>query len=244
MNELFDFPTPDVSTFDKSRFVMREVNYQTAHKIITDNHYSHCMPCCELAIGFFVDNILNCVVVFGQSATCKMADSLPSSNYWELSRLFSFDWAGRNTESYCISQSLKYIEENYQKDLIISFADPNENHIGYIYQATNWLYCGQSQPDEWYIIEGKKLHPRTVVANYGTRGEDKLRQMGYDFKREYLAGKHRYIYLLGSKGRRKELRKKLKYPILPYPKLAGEVSRAIRTASSCEGSVQSRQPAL
>ena len=63
--ELFEFSEPDVKVFDKTRFVMREVNYQTAHKIITENHYSHCMPCCELAIGFFVDNILNCVVVFG-----------------------------------------------------------------------------------------------------------------------------------------------------------------------------------
>ncbi len=246
MNELFEFTDPDMKVFDKTRVVMREINYATAHKVITENHYSHCMPCCELALGFFVENVLNCAIVFGQSATARMADSLPSKHYWELVRLFSFDWAGKNTESYCIGRSLKFIGKHYHKDLIISFADPAENHIGYIYQATNWLYCGlTSQTGGYtYFFDGKWQHPRTTVSRYGTREHEKILAIAPDIKFKRIPRKHRYIYLLGSRKQKKELRQKLKYPILPYPKLAEEVSKEIRTASSCEGSGQFRHSAL
>lgn len=244
--QLFEFKDPDVTVFDKRRFTMKEVDYQTAHKIITENHYSHCMPCCELALGFYVDSVLNCVIVFGQSATARMANSLPSKDYWELVRLFSFDWAGRNTESYCIGNAIRHIEKNYAKDLLISFADPSEGHCGYIYQATNWLYCGVTDQTGGYtyFFDGKWQHPRSTVARYGTRKHAKIVKLNPNVKFKRIPRKHRYIYLLGSRKRKRELRQKLKYPILPYPKLAEEVSREIRTASSCEGSGQFRHSAL
>jgi hypothetical protein len=252
MKELFEFPNPDMSKFDKKRLVMREINYATAHKIITENHYSHCMPCCELALGFYVDNMINCVVVFGQSATSRMADSLPSRRYWELVRLFSFDWAGKNTESYCIGKALKYVEKHYPIDLIISFADPAESHIGYIYQATNWFYCGLTDTagNTIYKIDGLRMHPRSMLAKYNlSSGGDLVERLQKDNPKsiittEKYTRKHRYIYLLGSHKKKKALLKKLKYPILPYPKLAEEVSGEIRTASSCEGSGQFRHSAL
>ena len=148
-----------------------------------------------------------------------MSDSLPGK-YWELVRLFSFDWAGKNMESYCIGQSIKYIKKHHSDiKVLVSFADPEQGHNGTIYQATNWLYCGKSQADEWYIVDGEKIHPRSMVAKYGTRGEKKLNEMGIKFERKFLPGKHRYIYLLGkSKKEQQKLKKGLKYDILGYPK--------------------------
>ena len=148
-----------------------------------------------------------------------MADSLPGK-YLELVRLFSFDWAGKNMESYCIGKSIKYIKK-YHKDvkILVSFADPEQGHDGIIYQATNWLYCGKSQPDEWYIVDGEKIHPRSMVAKYGTRSEGKLKEMGIEFERKLLTGKHRYVYILGNnKKENRYLKSKLKYDVLPYPK--------------------------
>ena len=208
-----------MDSFDYSRVSMNEIPFRLAKEIIINHHYSHAFPSAEICLGFYVDGKLNTVIVYGKSATSKMADSLPGK-YLELVRLFSFDWAGKNMESYCIGKSIKYIKK-YHKDvkILVSFADPEQGHDGIIYQATNWLYCGKSQPDEWYIVDGEKIHPRSMVAKYGTRGETKLKQLGVNFKRKKLHGKHRYIYILGSnKSEKNFLKKNLQYEILPYPK--------------------------
>jgi hypothetical protein len=46
-----------------------------------------------------------------------------------------------------------------------------------------------------------------------------IEQYGEEFVEEYYSSlKHRYIYFNSDKRRKKELLKKLKYKILPYPK--------------------------
>jgi len=135
----------EMETFDKSQVTMQEIPFRLAKKIIVKYHYSKAFPAAELCLGFYVKEKLNAVVVYGKSATARMADSLPGE-YLELVRLFSFDWAGKNMESYCIGQSIKYIKKNLPSvKVLISFADPEQGHFGKIYQATNWLYCGLSQ---------------------------------------------------------------------------------------------------
>ena len=94
--------------FDKNKMSMQQIPFALAKRIIVKHHYSHTFPAAELCFGFYVEEKLNAVAVYGKSATSKMAESLPGK-YLELVRLFSFDWAGKNTESYCISKSIKYI---------------------------------------------------------------------------------------------------------------------------------------
>jgi len=209
----------EMDNIDLSRIEMQEIPHKLAKDIIIKNHYSHTFPAAELYLGFYIDGKLNTVVLYGQSTASKMADSLPGK-YWELVRLFSFDWAGKNMESYCIGKSIRYIKEKYKNiKVLVSFADPEQGHDGTIYQATNWLYCGKSQPDEWYIVDGEKIHPRSMVAKYGTRSEGKLKEMGIEFERKLLTGKHRYVYILGNnKKENRYLKSKLKYDVLPYPK--------------------------
>ena len=214
-------PNDDVEmeTFDRSQVTMQEIPFKLAKSIIVKHHYSKTFPSAELCLGFYVKEKLNAVIVYGKSATARMADSLPGE-YLELVRLFSFDWAGKNMESYSIGQIIKFIKKNLPNvKVLISFADPEQGHLGKVYQATNWLYCGLSQPDEWYIVDDKKIHPRSMVAKFGTRGGKKLKEMGIDFERKKLHGKHRYIYLLGkSKKENRKLKQELQYEILSYPK--------------------------
>ena len=208
----------EMNKFDRSQIVMNRIPSSLAKSIIVKNHYSHAFPAAELCLGFYVKEKLNAVIVYGQSASSTMKDSLPGK-YWELVRLFSFDWAGKNMESYCISQSIKYIKENHKDiEILVSFADPEQGHFGKIYQATNWYYCGVSVQDTWYVIDGKKVHPRTMNQRYGTRSKDKLEKLGVEYEIKKMHGKHRYIYFLGNKKKNKEMKKSLQYDILPYPK--------------------------
>lgn len=49
--------------------------------------------------------------------------------------------------------------------LVVSFADPEAGHHGGIYQATNWVYCGQSSPSfEWRVGE-QRLNKRSFTGH-------------------------------------------------------------------------------
>ena len=219
-------PSDDIkmSLLDKNRVVLRPINSSIAKDLIIKHHYSHTWPVAKLVLGLYVDEVLNAVIVYGHSATPRMAASLPSKNYWELQRLFSFDWAGKNTESFLIAESIRYIKNNHKEiDCLVSFADPDQGHVGTIYQASNWLYCGVSDVTGGYTynFNGKWEHPRSTVSRLGTREHDKILELYPDIEFRKVAQKHRYIYLLPkSKRHRKEMIKRLtlQYKILPYPK--------------------------
>lgn len=218
-DRLLEFDDPQMAHLDRSRVSTRLVNDTTAREMMVQHHYAHSMPAVQMSVGVYVDEVLNAVVCFGQSATPMMKESLPDPNYLELVRLFSFDWAGKNIESFAIARAIEFVRTHYPHvKCLVSFADPKQGHVGGIYQATNWLYCGQSDDADWFVIDGGLVHPRSVVAKYGTSAHDKLRAMGIQFTTRTLPGKHRYIYLLGSKSERRRMLKNLKYPVLPYPK--------------------------
>ena len=67
-------------------------------------------------------------------------------------------------------------------------------------------------------INGEWMHPRSVVAKYGTVKESSLLEIDPDYERKELKKKHRYIYILTDKREKKNILQNLKHPILPYPK--------------------------
>jgi hypothetical protein len=60
----------------------------------------------------------------------------------------------KNSLSFFVSSCLKELHRELKEPLcIISYSDPNAGHHGYIYQATNWLYTGESNPKKKYVFE-------------------------------------------------------------------------------------------
>ena len=58
-----------------------------------------------------------------------------------------------------------------------------------------------------------------MFEKYGSHNVEHLRKtVGQTFWRKQEPAKHRYIYFLTGKGETKKLKKKLKAPLLPYPK--------------------------
>lgn len=103
--------------------------------------------------------------------------------------------------------------------LIVSFADPNEGHVGGIYQAGNWFYLGQSAPGVLFIDgNGRRQHPRNLsekgwVSQFGKK---KTCLKPSQCTKKNVPGKHRYLMPLD-----KEMRKKILPLSRPYPKRAG-----------------------
>ena len=220
---------------DASKVSVQAMNSDDAKKIIVEKHYTHAWTTCSQALGiyyetdnehdFFEGKVTKLIGVLvygnpvGSNSLAAISDGLKKKEVLELTRLYIDDGYGKNIESLSISKSIKWLKQYWPKlKYLISFADPEQEHVGTIYQATNWLYTGISAKDEWYIIKGERIHPRTVGERYGTRSMAGLKHMGIIAERTLMHGKHRYIYVMKGGKQRKRLLRSLHYDTLPYPK--------------------------
>jgi len=220
---LFTLPTPTMERLDPSRCEARPINYETAANMVETYHYAHRVPSIVVSIGMYVDDVLAGCITYGippnrNVLACCGEEYIP--NALELNRLFIHDWAGRNSESWLIGQSFSMLRNNWpDRHILVSYADPIQDHAGYIYRATNWLYTGTggATPSE-VIVNGRKISEKHLYNLYGTHKRDALIKIGLTIEEVPVEGKHRYVYFLGSKKQRKELRAALRWPVLPYPK--------------------------
>jgi hypothetical protein len=153
----------------------------------------------------YEDGTLIGVCTFGQPASptlCKgVAGEKNRKNVIELNRLvFLPNKNGCNRASKLVSFSLKQLP-NYT--FVVSYADwGGWHHVGYVYQATNFLFTGTTKPRTDKFSEG---HSRHYLKN--------------ETRRKPRSAKHRYVYLVGDKREKKEMIKELNYKVFAeYPK--------------------------
>jgi hypothetical protein len=128
-----------------------------------------------------------------------------------MGRLICRDESPRNSESRLIAQSLKMLKEDKPNfRAVITYAAGRQNHLGYVYQATNALYLGTAKERSFYVDQ-KGNHRSTNKIYF----EEAL-QRGWTIHHD--PPKHRYLYLLGNKTERRESKNLLRVPVLPYPK--------------------------
>ena len=63
------------------------------------------------------------------------------------------------------------------------------DHVGIIYQATNWLYQGYNikKGKSWKIkIHDEWYHPRTVISNWGSTKESVLEEVDPNFEKKII----------------------------------------------------------
>ena len=80
------------------------------------------------------------------------------------------------------------------------------NHTGYIYQATNFIYTGISAKRTEWRIKGSNLHSKTITEQ-STLQERKHNTDIYEVVER--PQKHRYIYIVGNKKDKKNLKNRL-----------------------------------
>tara|TARA_R100000234_G_scaffold118743_1_gene99864 strand:- start:279 stop:935 length:657 start_codon:yes stop_codon:yes gene_type:complete len=201
------------------------VDKAIAKKLIVANHYTHKWSSCRYALGLFLDDEIQGVAVYGfpvgRQVVKSITPHLKNQDVLELTRLWLKDEAPKNSESFFIGQTFKWLKENTNTKVLISYADPMADHLGTIYQATNWLYQGNNTmlvKGYLHRLNGEWMHPRSVVAKYGTVKTSKLLEIDPEYERKELKKKHRYIYILTDKREKKKILETLKHPVLPYPK--------------------------
>ena len=79
--------------------------------------------------------------------------------------------------------------------LIISYADLNHGHFGKIYQASSWIFVGETGNEAGIVLNGKLTHRRTINSKYGTSDIEWLHE-NVDTCARRVEGKAKFKYLL------------------------------------------------
>jgi len=204
----------------KELYFIKKIDYRVAMDVVVKYHYLHRVAPCSMAFGLFEksDEKLIGVITYGVSCSSTLLRGIcgdeEKHNVYELTRLWIEDSTPKNTESYFIGNTLKMLD----KEIIVSFAEIQQGHVGTVYQATNFLYCGLSIKFKDPKVKGLE-HQHHATYAHGMSMEQVRERYG-DENVYYVdrPRKHRYIYFNADKRRKKQLLKELKYEILPYPK--------------------------
>jgi hypothetical protein len=170
-------------------------------------HYAKRIPQIMKAFGLYDGNKLIGVITYGIPASPSLCMGICGKDYsdkvLELNRLCLLN-NDKNQSSFLVSNSIKQLPK---PTIVVSYADTSQGHVGYVYQATNFLFTGTTKE-------------RTDM---GGRDGKHSRHSKDPSIRVFRSAKHRYIFFHGSKTDKKTLRKLLNYKVLPYPK--GDTNR-------------------
>jgi hypothetical protein len=196
---------------------VRPIPFIVAKQLITEQHYLHSLPGgTMLTLGAFVNDQLWGAIAFGAGPqnAFSLVNKASRQDCLTLTRFWLSDQLPPNAESRVIGIALKALKRYTQIKFLVTYADPAREHIGTIYQATNWLYTGLSKMTPLYDIgHGKPKHSRSLGQIYGSHSIKYLSRQGLAVKLVSQSPKYRYIYFLDS-----SWQNRLKTAILPYPK--------------------------
>jgi len=188
-------------------------------------HYARRMPSISHAFGLFDEGRLVGVCTYGTPSAAPLRDGIagPENAKYvlELNRL-CLDTKTKNAASMLVGRSLQMLPK---PSIVVSYADTEQEHVGYVYQACNFIYTGLSaKRTDWKIKGMEHLHGQTIADMSrgcdGSRSKFMREKFGDDFYLQDRARKHRYIFVTGKN---KKLKEQIRYSVKPYPK--GESKR-------------------
>ncbi len=189
-----------------------------ANAFVKKHHYSgKVVPNSKLHFGAFLDGKLHGVLSYGSPMDKRKVMSLVTPSLWnemlELNRMAFDDYLPKNSESRCISISIRLLKKHAPHiKWILSYSDGTQCGDGTIYLASGFALKGIKENKTILNWNGKIISDKTLNnANYkrlgisaGAAKKDGATPLnGYQL---------RYIYLINKSC-------KINVPILPFSKI-------------------------
>ena len=172
-------------------------------------HYSKSIPAVQYGYNVYNDNDEWCgVILYGGGANNNMPKSF-GKNAGEVLELVRVALNGKQeTTSKAVAMSLKQLhKENPLCEIVVSYADHRQKHLGTIYQATNWIYVGKTiTSDTQYFYKGKWTHERTINA------QKNKEQLKATLPKRENSNKFKYVFCFNKRERKEYLKIALPYP--------------------------------
>lgn len=120
------------------------------------------------------------------------------SELTELRRLCCIDDSPKNTESFFIGNTLRWLRKNTSIKTVISYADQSFGHSGIIYKASNFKHSGMTSKGRVIIYNDKRYHDKTIRTKY--KGELKpfakrIKKALENGEAYYSESKQKHIYI-------------------------------------------------
>lgn len=191
------------------------------------HQYEH-LGNCGLGVwhyGCFIDGIVTAVISFGTvcfNPKRSRIGQFALDNNLKMIQLARggtrFD-APKNSPSQAVSLVLKALRDKQGDAIVVAYSDMKWNEIGTIYQASNFLYLGMTNPrgQANYVINGEEMSGWTVRKRYGTRNMIQLKSIAGNVERIPLTPKHRYIFINAGSKMKSKASFALRDMIQPYP---------------------------
>ena len=207
----------------KETYKVKSIKKELCKEWLLYKHYLKRKTSFTYCFGLFKKSQLVGIITFGNAIPLTMKKSLFGEKYmglvYELNRLCTNDNLHKNANSFFISQSFKLLPSPM---IIVSYADKSIGHNGYVYQATNFMFTGESHTQLDWKLKGKEhLHSRTLMDEFAfeknriEKLKEKYGDKLYQVKRE---PKYRYVYVIGNKNQKKQIMNHKRFNILEYPK--------------------------
>lgn len=172
-------------------------------------HYSKSVPAVQYGYNVYNDNDEWCgVILYGGGANNNMPKSF-GKNAGEVLELVRVALNGKQeTTSKAVAMSLKQLhKDNPLCQIVVSYADHRQKHLGTIYQATNWIYVGKTiTSDTQYFYKGKWTHERTISA------QKNKEQLKATLPKRENSNKFKYVFCFNKRERKEYLKIALPYP--------------------------------
>lgn len=204
-------------------FKVIPIDTETIRPWLLEMHYLKRMTSTSYRFGLVNNGEILGVITYGNALPVSVVNS-PFGERWghvvqELNRLVISPKAPKNCASFLVSQSIRQLPK---PTIIISYADAGKGHVGYIYQASNFIYTGKSHTQkDWKLKSDPDRHSRTLMDEFAFQPNriEKLKQKyGDDLVQVQRPAKHRYIFIHSSKKQKKKIMKDAKFEPVPYPK--------------------------
>jgi hypothetical protein len=188
------------------------IKKHVARKTVIKKHYLH-RPCAiSWAFGAFLGRRrLVGVLTVGKPPSWSLQYGLVGEKYaerrndptsrskdvFELNRLWMSDsiLLPDHCESKFIGWCLRKLRKIRPGIILVSYADSARNHIGVVYQATNWLYTGTSTPWNDIHPEGYGDYRSVPLAERGEKVNNKRAwALDPNVRRVQRSIKHRYVW--------------------------------------------------
>lgn len=180
---------PGASIIDPNHYAVEPLRTTEAKRFIETHHYLATYPVARFAAGLYrktgpaAQSELAGVAVFAEPSTSAVVTKhtgLEPQQGTTLARFILLNDVAGNGETFFLSRAIQLLRQ--AKPAIIgmaSFSDPNNGHIGQVYQAASARHVAVTKPRYGYHIAGLSIADRTIskIANEESGADGAIRRL-------------------------------------------------------------------
>lgn len=144
---------------DRTRCEIKSCRFADIRHIFEGYHYKKGAMGGGISICFamFIDGIL-----VGGSVLGKPRHEKKYKNCVDIRRMALVNEAPCNSESWFLSQIIRWVASNTEYNYVLSYSDKTVGHNGTIYKAANFKDIGLTTPTKYVVWNDRTYHPRSL----------------------------------------------------------------------------------